>query len=203
VPLFLSGTLSTNSLNFSGLISDKCGLASLSKLDFLTRVGFNVFDKDTELGLGTFSLYSNNLIILDFEPLRDQVNSAIYVIIIYYQFDDATGVSRVQLNQIAPASTLEELFNRVNDKVIMKFFLIYDKDNLTMHYLQKKRLPCVQDSVFPSNLEIYSTISLASLSLPQLKDAAAEEDLFGDMVTDEWIEVLSRSILRVDIFLLW
>jgi hypothetical protein len=44
---------------------------------------------------------------------------------------------------------------------------------------------------------------LASLSLPQLKDAAAEEDLFGDMVTEEWIEVLSKSILRVDVFLLW
>jgi hypothetical protein len=122
------------------LISDKCGLASPSTLDFLTRVGFNVFDKDPKLGLGTFSLYSNNLIILDLEPLRDQVNSAIYVSILYYQFDDAIGLSWVQLNQIALASTLEELFNRVNDKSIMKFFLIYDKDNLAMHCLQKKRL---------------------------------------------------------------
>jgi hypothetical protein len=38
-------------------------------------------------------------------------------------------------------------------------------------------------------LKKYSTSSLASASLPPLKDAAAEEDLFGDTVTDKLIEV--------------
>jgi hypothetical protein len=31
-------------------------------------------------------------------------------------------------------------------------------------------------------------------------DAASEEELFGDMVTDSWIDIFLMPVLRVDVF---